>query len=177
MDKNKVKRIEALEKRVAALEKAFEQTDNRESIVEIRLVLPEADIDGLHFNKQEVSAVFEKQDDGWYYSRDILFLSARNVEDDNTRDILTEYLCDSGIRTQIADMLGIPPTAIEIALPQKPQGIKKYHGVDWWYWIADSFYVSATHFCNSYYDGNAGGDAASAVGGCSPAFCVAEQHG
>jgi hypothetical protein len=32
------------------------------------------------------------KDDGWYHSKDILFLSARNVEDDNSRDILTEYI-------------------------------------------------------------------------------------
>jgi hypothetical protein len=46
------KRIEALEKRVGALEKAFTQTDNLDrNIVGIDLTLPEAGIDGLHFNE------------------------------------------------------------------------------------------------------------------------------
>jgi hypothetical protein len=175
MDRDNVKRIETLEKRVDALEKAFTQTDSRESIVEMSLVLPEAGIDGLYFNRQEVCAVFEKQDDGWYYSRDILFLSARNVEDNNNRDILTEYLYDGGIRTQIADMLGLPPNGIEIALPQKPQGIKKYHGVDSWYWLADPSGFAAS-FCYVYHDGDAGYNFASAVGGCVPAFRVTDRH-
>jgi hypothetical protein len=176
------KRIEALEKRVTVLEKAFTQTDRPDrNIIEIDLTLTEAVIDGLLFNEQKVHAVFTKQHDGWYYSRNILFLSARNVEDDNSRDILQVYLNDAGgdrgIRAQIADIFGVPPDAIEIALPQKPQGIKKYHGVDWWYWLADPYAGSAANFCYSYLSGVARGNYASAVGGCAPAFSVAERHG
>jgi hypothetical protein len=140
------------------------------------LVLPEADIGGLRFNETEVHAVFEKQDDGWYYSRDILFLSARNAEDTNSRDILTEYLNDGGgdreIRAQIADMFGVPPTGIKIALPQKPQGIKKYNGVDCWYWLSSAYAGSAAFFCTSHHRGGAYGANASGVGGCAPAFRI-----
>jgi hypothetical protein len=182
MDKENVKRIEALEERVNALEKAFTQTDKPDrNSIEIDLTLPEAEIDGLFFNEQKVYAVFEKQNDGWYYSRDILFLSARNITDDNSRDILKRYLDDAGgdreIRAQIADMFDVHPTGIKIALPQKPQGIKKYHGVDWWYWLADPRAGSAAYFCLSGTGGSASGNGASSVGGCAPAFRVAERHG
>jgi hypothetical protein len=183
MDKENAKRIDTLEERVAVLEKALTQTDKSDrNSIEIDLTLPEAEIDGLFFNEQSVHALFEKGDDGWYYSRDILFLSARNVIDDNSRDILRRYLEDAGgdreIRAQIADMFDAPPTAIEIALPKKPQGIKKYHGVDWWYWLADSYAGSAAYFAFVHATGGgANHSTASAVGGCAPAFRVAERHG
>jgi hypothetical protein len=180
MNSNNVKRIEVLEKQVEALKKASTQTDNRESVVEMCLVLPKADIGGLHFNRQEVIAVFEKQKDGWYYSRDILFLSARNIEDDNSRDILTEYLnmapakgACRGIKGQIAEMMNVSSLDVKIALPQKPDGVKKYNGVDWWYWLADSSSGSAVCFCNSGNGSTAYNDYASDVGGCAPAFHVA----
>jgi hypothetical protein len=196
------KRIKEYEKRLAALEELIsrmvavdKKPDGMESrrmaqgdieklkaifegtpTIAIDLTLPEAEIDGLFFNEQSVRAVFEKGDDGWYYSRDILFLSARNAVDDNSRDTLQRYLDDAGgdreIRAQIADMFDAPPTAIEIALPKKPQGIKKYHGVPCWYWLADPYAGSAASFCYSYPGGGAGTDYASAVGGCAPAFRV-----
>jgi hypothetical protein len=179
MNKDKAKRIEVLEKRVDVLEK-LTQTGNRESVVEMCLILPKADIDGLHFNRQEVCAIFEKQNDGWYYSRDILFLSARNVKNNNNRDILTEYLnmapvkgACRGIKGQIAEMMNVSSLNVKIALPQKPQGVKKYNGVDWWYWLTDPYAGSAAHFCLSRSGGYAGGDRASVVGGCAPAFRVA----
>jgi hypothetical protein len=74
-------------------------------------------------------------------------------------------------------MFDAPPTAIEIALPKKPQGIKKYHGVDWWYWLADPYAGSAAYFALVSGYGAACNHAASAVGGCAPAFRVAERHG
>jgi hypothetical protein len=74
-------------------------------------------------------------------------------------------------------MFDVPPTGIKIALPQKPQGIKKYHGVDWWYWLADPYAGSAAYFCLSIHYGYANHYNASAVGGCAPAFRVAERHG
>jgi hypothetical protein len=166
-----------IKKRLAILEDDHGLSgETRNKTIELDLVLPQADIDGLHFNEQNVHAVFEEQDDGWYYSRDILFLSARNTEDDNSRDILTEYLNDGGgdreIRAQIADMFGVPPTSIKIALPQKTQGEKKYNGVDWWYWLADPYPGSATNFCDSSDNCVAYYNAASSVGGCAPAFRV-----
>jgi hypothetical protein len=180
MNKDNAKRIEVLEKQVEALKKTFTRMDNRERVVKMRLILPAADIGGLHFNRQEVCAVFEKRDDGWYYSRDILFLSARNVKDDNSRDILTEYLnmahakgVYQGIKGQIAEMMNVRSLNVEIALPQKPDGVKKYNGVDWWHWLADPSFRSATCFRNSNTDGRAYNNYAVSVGGCAPAFRVA----
>jgi hypothetical protein len=139
-------------------------------------MLPEADIEGLHFNKMEVHAVFEKQDDGWYHSRDILFLSARNVKDDNSRDILMEYLNlsgDNGLREQLAYNFGVRQHNIEISLPPKNEGVKKYNGVDWWYWLASPQSGSAAAFWNANGGGHAGNYHATGVGGCAPTFRVA----
>ena len=83
------RRLEAIEKRLAILEDGRGLSDDQPGTLEMDLSLPEADIGGLRFNKQKVHAVFDKKDDGWYHSRDILFMSARNVKDDNSRDILT----------------------------------------------------------------------------------------
>jgi hypothetical protein len=99
---------------------------------EMEPVLPKADIDRLRFNQQEVNAYFEKGDDGWYYSENILFLSVRNVRDDNRRDALKEYLNTIEIRAQLAEAFGLPPEDVEVSLSQESRGVKKYHGVDWW---------------------------------------------
>jgi hypothetical protein len=103
----------------------------------MELVLPEADVDGSRFNEQKVQACFEKGDDGWYYSEDVLFLSARNVKDDNRRDILKEYLNTIEIWEQLAKAFGISPEDVEVSLPQEERGVKKYHGVACRYWLAD----------------------------------------
>jgi hypothetical protein len=87
--------------------------------LEMELVLPKADVEGLPFNEQKVHACFEKGDDGRYYSEGILFLSARNVKDDNLRDILLEYLNTIEIREQLADMFGVSPEDVEVALPRR----------------------------------------------------------
>jgi hypothetical protein len=184
MFKDNAQRLEALEKRVDALEKASGQTGKPDkNTVEIDLILPEADIDGLHFNEQKVSALFERQDDDWFYSKDILFLSARNVEDDNSRDLLTEYLNTYEFAQCIwrqlpEEIFGqvITPDKIEVSLPKENQGTKQYHGVDCWYWLADRFSSSAVSFCIVSAGGTAHNNGASAVGGCSPAFRVAERH-
>jgi CheY-like chemotaxis protein len=162
-------RLKKIEKRLAALEKG---QDQRPDVLKMDLTLPEADIDGLHFNETKVHAVFEKQEDGWYYSRDILFLSARNVKNDNSRDILTEYLNCDEVRTQIGIVVNEYFDNIEITLSQKSQGLKKYNGVDWWYWLADPYAGSAAYFCGVYAGGYAGTHGASAVGGCAPMFRV-----
>jgi hypothetical protein len=168
---------EELKQRVSLLEQMLGINGKvAPEVVETDIVLPEAEIDGLFFNEHSVRAVFEKGNDGWYYSRDILFLSARNAVDSNSRDILQRYLDDAGgdreIRAQIADIFDTPPTAIEIALPQKPQGIKKYHGVDCWYWLRPRYSDSAANFCIVSKHGYTLNDAASAVGGCAPAFRI-----
>jgi hypothetical protein len=141
----------------------------------IELTLPEALVDGLYFNEQEVLAVFEKQEDGWWQSEEILFMSARNVRDDNSRDILTEYLNDDCIKKQLYKEFNIPPEAITVALPKENKGIKKYHGVDCWYWLAGSYSSSAANFRLVGYAGYADSYGASAVGGCSSAFHVNEE--
>jgi hypothetical protein len=157
-----------------ALEKAPASTGkpDRHSIV-IKLTLPEANINGLRFNKQEVCAVFEKQSDDWWQSKDILFLSARNTTDDNSEDYLTDYLNEDRIKQQIANALDVQFISVAVGLPQEPQGIKKYHGVECGYWLADCHSSSATRFCVAHGSGNASYNYASAVYGCSPAFRVA----
>jgi hypothetical protein len=125
------------------------------------LVFPKADVDGLRFNRQEVNACFEKADDGWYYSKDILFMSARNIKDDNSRDILKEYLNTIEIREQLADIFGVSPEDVEVALPQEDRGVKKYHGVACRYCLADPAHCGDVPYAS-----------ASSVGGCAPAFRV-----
>jgi hypothetical protein len=142
----------------------------------IELTLPEAEIGDLYFNKQEISAVFQKQDNGWWQSKDILFLSARNVKDDNIRDILTEYLNNLRIKEQFAKLLNVSPYIIAFALPKEPRGIKKYHGADCWYWLAGSYSNSAATFCYVNTNGYVCSVIASAVGGCSPAFRVGKEQ-
>jgi hypothetical protein len=63
-------------------------------------------------------------------------------------------------------------TDIEISLPGENEGIKKYNGVDWWYWLSDKSSGSAAHFCLVSYYGFTHYNFASAVGGCAPAFRV-----
>ena len=149
----------------------------------MELLLPEADIDGLHFNQQKVHAVFELKDDGKYYSRDILFHSARDTDEGTSEDILLKYLnhvppcANDGIRAQLAEKLGVSSLSIEVSLPEENQGIKKYNGVSWWYWVFRPTASSAANFANVSYGGLAGHDYASAVGGCAPAFRVIERTG
>jgi hypothetical protein len=176
------KRLSNTEKRCKKLEDLYRAgiQDEPQKPIELDLTLPEADIDGLHFNEQIVHAVFEKKNDGWYHSRDILFLSARNTRDDNSRDILTEYLNDGGgyreIRAQIADKFGVTPAGIEISLPKENEGVKRYNGVDWWYWLTEKYPDYTAYFCGV---GSYGATLynASAVGGCAPAFRVVGQEG
>jgi hypothetical protein len=159
---------DAPEKARAAMDKP-----DKHSIM-IKLALPEANINGLRFNKQEVCAVFEKQgDDDWWQSKDILFLSARNTTDDNSEDRLTDYLNDDRIKQQIANALDVQFISVTVGLPEEPQGIKKYHGVECGYWLADCYSSSATHFCYVTSYGPAHDHLASAVAGCAPAFRIA----
>ena len=166
-------KIEVLEKRIAALETAVM---GKGRLIETDLTLPEADIGGLHFNEQKVHAVFEKQADGWYHSRDVLFISARNVKDENSRDVLTEYLnldedeIEGSIREQIAKLTG--GENVEISLPKENEGVKQYNGVDCRYWLADRHPDSAGSFCGSGHAGVAHVCYASAVGGCAPMFRI-----
>jgi hypothetical protein len=176
MNKELEERFLKLEKRVSLLEQGHGLNGEitlEENIIELDLTLPEADIDGLHFNEQKIHAVFEKKKDGWWHSRDILFLSARNTEDDNSRDILSEYLQSEAVHDAFLVALDKEDMNIEISLPKENEGVKKYNGVAWWYWFRQKSGFSAAYFA---YVGNGGNSyiyAASAVGGCAPVFCVA----
>jgi hypothetical protein len=64
------------------------------------------------------------------------------------------------------------PDRLEVSLPKKNEGIKKYNGVACWYWLAEPFLDSAAYFCNISYNGVAANYTASTVGGCAPAFRV-----
>jgi hypothetical protein len=182
------KRLSNTEKRCKKLENVFRAgiQDEPQKLIELDLTLPETDIDGLHFNKQEVHAVFEKKADGWYYSRDILFLSARNTRNDNSRDILASYINwdvnmeDGGtptLRQQIGYHFGVAAGHVEISLPKENEEIKQYNGGDWWYWMEGKHTGSAVHFAYVNSIGNVGHLNASAVGGCALAFRVVGQEG
>jgi plasmid stability protein len=168
-------RIEEMERRIAALEKAVMGKETQE-VLELDLTLPEADINGLHFNKQEVRAVFEKRADGWYHSLGILFMSARNSKDDNSRDILTDYLQSEAVHDAFLAALDMECKNIGISLPKENAGVrKKYNGADCWYWLADRYFGSAAFFCGVYHYGTLY-HYASAVGGVAPMFRVLEEE-
>ena len=146
---------------------------------------PEADIGGLHFNEQKTHAVFELKEDGNYYSRDILFVSARDTDDRTGRDILTEYLDSEAVRNAFhnaarnAGLSSVIGEDIRVFLPKENQGVKKFNGVTWGYWLLPRSSSSAAYFVlvnvngNSYY-----GNTASSALGCAPAFCVGgNRHG
>jgi hypothetical protein len=183
MDKEWCKKIEAqideLESRILILEEGHglngEAANCLPEVLELDLELPEADIGGLHFNWQKVKGVFDLKEDGWYCCRDILFLSARNTEDDNSRDILSEYLQSGEVKEAFAAVLrnaGIE-AGIEVSLPTENGCVKKYNGVDCWYWLKDHYPSSAASFCGVTNNGfTAGTLSAGSVGGCAPAFRV-----
>jgi hypothetical protein len=141
-------------------------------VIETDIVLPEADIDGLHFNKTEVHAVFEQDEDGACHSRDILFLSARDTDEGTGRDLLSKYLDSEAVREAFRRALR---RDVKVFLPEKNMGVKKYNGVPCWYWLRPRY--SAPHFCGVNFNGFANLNAASAVGGCAPAFRVTGKKG
>jgi hypothetical protein len=142
-------------------------------VIETDIVLPEADIDGLHFNETKVRAVFEKDEDGAYHSRDILFLSARDTDEGTGRDLLSEYLDSEAVREAFKKALGY---GVRVFLPEKNRGVRKYNGVSCWYWLRPRPSGSAAHFCGVSGYGGTGSHPASAVGGCAPAFRVAGEE-
>jgi hypothetical protein len=133
--------VESLGDRVSILEKALNTIKaGNQNVLKLDLILPEVDISGLHFNETKVRAVFDKRENGWYYNRDILFLSARNTDPDNERDILAEYLNSCDFRNSVRSLLPegvfgevMTPDTIEISLSRKTEGRKKYNGVEWRY--------------------------------------------
>ena len=179
--------LQKLQSRVTNLErKRMESNGSCSEPAELALEieLPEADIGGLHFNKQTVRGVFERGEDGNYYSRDILFNSARDTDKGTGRDLLSEYLESSEVKQALINAMEkweldnqssfINTTNVKVFLPEalRGDGIKKYNGVDWWYWLKLRSAGSSTHFVSVTGGGGVGGTNASSVGGCALAFCV-----
>ncbi|MDR1231306.1 MAG: hypothetical protein LBK61_07890 [Spirochaetaceae bacterium] len=165
-----------IERRLSVLEKTVAPMPE---ILELDLELPRMDIGGLHFNRQEAKGVFDLKEDGRYCCRSILFLSARNTEDDNSRDILSEYLQSGEVEEAFAAALrnaGIEAGSVEVSLPVENGGMKKYNGADWWYWLGDAYSDSAASFCSVGHYGHPHPGGAASVGGCAPAFRAGERQ-
>jgi hypothetical protein len=166
------KEFEELKQRVSLIERMLGLNGEvTPEVIETDIVLPEADIGGLRFNETKVRAVFEKDKDGVYYSRDILFLSVR--DSGTGRDLLSEYLDSEAVREAFRKALG---RDVEVFLPEENRGVKKYNGVICWHWLRPRSSGSAAHFCGVGGYGGANISAASAVGGCAPAFRVAGEE-
>jgi hypothetical protein len=138
--------------------------------VKLDIVLPEAKIGGLRFNETRVRAVFDLKEDGWYHSRDILFMSARNTKYDNSRDILTEYLSSHAVRKAFAralcpsmDIFGLNLSHLEISLPDQDEGPKKFNGGVACYWMKQPCAVNYS-FGSFTHIGEEN------AGGCAPVF-------
>ena len=172
---NVEKEIADIKKRLDLLEKEIGLRDEP-SVLGFDLVLPEADINGLHFNEQKVHAMFDKREDGWYCSRNILFLSARNVVDYNRRDILTEYLESDAVKEAFCTCLDTSTESyfsrIKISLLKESIGVRRYNGVACWYWLADPLFGSTTNFVSVSCYAFTNSDIASSVGGCVPIFTL-----
>jgi hypothetical protein len=171
------RRLNAIEKRLAVLEGNHGLNgEEGDKILEMDLTLPEADINGLHFNEMKVHAVFEKQDDGWYHSRDILFISARDTDEGTGRDILSEYLDSDAVKEAFCACLDTDTKSnfpsIKIALPEKGQDIKKYNGVTCGYWLAPPYASNNGSFCIVHTNGTVSSLGASSTWGVAPCFCI-----
>jgi hypothetical protein len=173
--------INELDRRVNILEKALNKQEPQDGwcSFEADLILPKADIDGLHFNETEVHAVFEKKEDGCWHSRDILGLSARNTKDDNSRDILTKYLnCryfKDCIRYHLPEEIfveRVTDTELEIFLPEKAEGTKRYNGAVCAYWLKEPYSGSTGYFCCVGSAGSASHTHATGAYGFAPVFRV-----
>jgi hypothetical protein len=166
----------SIEKRLSDLEMQSRVRSPKQSeTLELRIMLPEADIDGLTFNEQTVKGIFDLKEDGKYHSRDILFMSARNTVDDNSRDILSEYLQSEGVKKSFIVALaeaGYEDVSIDISLPTENEGVKKYNGVTFWCWLENKSDNSSASFARVYSLGYAGHGHAAGIGGCAPVIFV-----
>jgi hypothetical protein len=179
-DREWCKRIEdeisGLRDRIKKLEGDDGRFGPNKKIIELEIEWPEADIEGLHFNAQRTRGIFDLKEDGNYYSRDILFHSARDTDDGTGRDLLSEYLDSEAVEE--AFLAAINNTAqmdiIHVFLPEENQGIKKYNGVSWNYWLQSRYTRtgSTTVFCGVNTSGAAYSSYSNYVYGVAPAFCV-----
>jgi hypothetical protein len=169
--------ITGLKERVKKLEddSGSQRRNQGQKTIELDIEWPEADIGDLHFNMQKTHGVFELKEDGNYYSRDILFHSARDTDEGTGRDLLSEYLDSEAVKRAFCSALYkrfVQVNTIRVFLPEGNQGIKKYNGVSWWYWLHPRSSGSAAAFCYVHYYGHASYGYVSGVGGCAPAFRV-----
>jgi hypothetical protein len=179
MDKEWCKSIEdelrGLKKRIEKLEGNTGWSGPNQKIIELDIEWPEADIGGLHFNAQKTNGVFKLKEDGNYYSRDILFISARDTYEGTGRDLLSEYLDSEAVREAFLAAIGndVEQTdTIRVFLPEENQGIKKWNGVRFWYWLRRRESTSAASFTYVNASGYHGSETACSWVGCVPAFCV-----
>jgi hypothetical protein len=181
-DRGILERLEEIERRLWLLEEEdglSSGPEMRREFIKVYLVLPEAEIGGLRFDRKEVKAVFVLKDDGWYHSQDILFVSARNAGDYDSRDILFKYLNSEAVKGAFlravngASRGGLGAEAVELSLPVEETGVKKYNGVSYWYWLQDSCGVGA--YKNADGNGVPGWNAARDVGGCAPKFRIVRE--
>jgi hypothetical protein len=185
------KKFADIEKRLSQLERGGSGNIKPLDAIKMDIILPPADIGGLRFNETKVSAVFGLKEDGWYHSRDILFMSARNVKGDSSRDILTEYLESEAFRERIAsanynapfDCLSMYDNVnefvadIEVSLPEKYDGFKKYNGAEGGtgYWLGPKRGERSFSWVSNYsYIVGEGVCTANTVGGVAPMFRVKE---
>ncbi|MDR0862461.1 MAG: hypothetical protein LBN30_06800 [Oscillospiraceae bacterium] len=142
--------------------------------------LPPSEIGGLRFIRQEVRTTFELQGDGFYHSRDVLFLSARNTAKDTSRDVLSEYLNLPAVTASFYDALqaathtDLSARQIVFALPRENEGVKRYYGVPCWYWLSDKLARYAGYYQVADMKGNYNHGVANVVCGCAPMFTFAD---
>jgi hypothetical protein len=165
--------INGLKNRVGKLDGGTGEFEPHQKIIELDIEWPEADIGGLHFNTQKTHGIFDLKEDGNYYSRDILFLSARDTDEGTVRDLLSEYLDSEAVKEAFMAAIGKHG---RVFIPEENQGIKTYNGVRWWYWLRPPYSASAADFCGVGDTGYATNGLASSVGGCAPAFCVGDNR-
>ncbi|MDR1220360.1 MAG: hypothetical protein LBK73_12235 [Treponema sp.] len=184
-------RIGIIESRLSIMVLEKEPAVVLSECIHLKLELPEADIGGLHFNKTEVETVFDLKEDGLYYSRDILFISARGMDEGTGRDLLTEYLesaefrlslaeaifeCRNALTEKYGDMVSLAD-CLEVSLPEENQGVKKYNGVTCGYWLRPRYCGSTDGFCIVNYCGDTYGSGGAHTDGCAPAFRVRAAGG
>jgi hypothetical protein len=181
MDKETLERFIEIEKRVSRLESGGSVELPEQKTLGLDITLPKADVGDLDFNETEVSAVFDLKEDGWWHSRDILFLSARNAIFNNNRDILTEYLVKYVLGAIIVPfVVKIPPPKgpvyrledIEISLPEKNEGIKRYNGTIAPYWMR--YKICDRHFLGIDFAGSSVQFRADELSGVAPMFRIKE---
>jgi hypothetical protein len=170
-------RLSAVEKRIAALEQSAITVSGAAGSFSMDLLLPGGDIDGLRFTEQFVKVVFERKGDLWWRSKDVLFLSARNIAGNNATDTLTTYLQDRWIVSQIAAAISETEDAVEITLPSGDFAPKLYNGAPCDYWLADADYESVSRFVCLTAFGEARCIAAMTVCGCVVDVRVRKEAG